>query len=201
MNIVMKSFTVLALMFFLVTGSLVGAGQYKSNFGFTANIDDKWVVQTVEMLENRENVTSSTELRGLGEHLAENILKFVKEKRFELVYRNSGDEKYSDNIYTFLLSPNKLNLKRTGKECIDFNTHIERQYKRDVFNKVYSCGYKASETLPMIKIVYDGYVIGTKSTTYRFITPKGTVQIVATCKKERCEETFKEIEEMLKSIK
>lgn len=190
---------VLTIVLFMATSAK--AEQYISSFGFSGDLGDSWLVMSIDSLKNKKDLFKSPELVALSPEVIKRVSDIIASGKMELLYRKSEDKEYADNINVFLLSPKKVELIKPKKTCEAIVKGLKTKYNRDTDNTVYSCGYTEVNALPMVMAVMDGIIIGTTSYFYQFHSPKGTVQITATCRKGRCDVVAGEIENMFKKIK
>lgn len=177
--------------------TIVHAGTYESQFGFSVDLPSHWNVVNMKNLKNNPEKYYSShndKLKNIDKSLLEKNKKEILEGKVE-IYENllTNYDNFYDNIYVQMDHGDVRRLKAMEKAICDVNmlqAAFSRSFGRDV--KVYACRVVKVSSYDAIYMDFDGASRGTRSIQYQIWKPSNDIIIMTLTTKNKTLEKLRD---------
>lgn len=199
----MGRYTLIVLLIFIAITPVYGK-EYKSSFGFTADIPEHWLVLTKEELKENPDLFDFDKKRfgNVDKNLLKNIDSQIKSGQVEFYFnQKTSDSSFADNINVIKdigkIPENNTQLREL---CNLVPKQLSSYFGRKI--RVYECKLVDISNLKSLFLEFDGVTEGTRSIQYQIQkSPSVKIIITATCKNSILDTIRKEFNRIVLSIK
>ena len=193
------------LLVVLVVGTATAHGSdFRSSFGFTANVPADWVVLTKQALADSPTLVDmrSETVGNVNPELLRSLKAKVESGSIEMLFdRTTSDATFADNINVMVRRGRIPDAQDQVRQvCEAYPTKLAKFTGRNL--DVVRCERRELDRTEAFYIEYEGVVAGTITMQYQIPRPNNEVLLVtATCKQASLERIRSEFEEIVRSIK
>jgi hypothetical protein len=195
----------LSLLVVLVAwASAANASDFRSSFGFTADVPADWVVLTKQALADSPTLVDMRPetVGNLNPELFRSLKAKVESGSIEMLFdRTTSDSTFADNINVMIRRgriPDALG--QVQQVCEAYPTKLAKFAGRSL--NVLRCERRDLGRTDAFYIEYEGVVAGTVTMQYQIPRPNNELLLVtATCKQTSVEKIRPEFEEIVRSIR
>lgn len=164
----MGRYTLIVLLIFIAITPVYGK-EYKSSFGFTADIPEHWLVLTKEELKENPDLFDFDKKRfgNVDKNLLKNIDSQIKSGQVEFYFnQKTSDSSFADNINVIKdigkIPENNTQLREL---CNLVPKQLSSYFGRKI--RVYECKLGYISNLKSLFLEFDGVTEGTRSIQYQ----------------------------------
>jgi hypothetical protein len=198
----MRRYIIVVLLIFIAATPAFGK-EYKSSFGFTADIPTHWLVLTRQELKENPDLFDfdRKEFGRIDKNLLKTIASAIKSGRVEFFFnQQTSDSSFSDNI-NVVKQVGKIpeNDTQLSEMCDSLPEQLTSYFGRKI--ECYQCKLKDINGLKFLFLEFEGVLEGTRSIQYLMQkSPSVQIIITATCKNSVLDTIREEFTRIILSI-
>jgi hypothetical protein len=192
------------LVLLVAWASAAHASDFRSSFGFTADVPADWVVLTKQALADSPTLVDMRpeSVGNVNPELFRSLKAKVESGSIEMLFdRTTSDATFADNINVMIRRgriPDALG--QVQQVCEAYPTKLAKFAGRSL--NVLRCERRDLGRTDAFYIEYEGVVAGTVTMQYQIPRPNNELLLVtATCKQTSVEKVRPEFEEIVRSIR